>query len=307
MTDYPNGISSMGIPVLSPLSLLTGGNIFYVNSVSGSDGADGKTTAKALASIDYAVGLCTASNGDKIIVLPGHVETVTAAAGLAIDVAGVEIYGLGRGSLRPTINFTTVVGASMVVSAANCSMDNVLFTGGIDALTNPVHVQAADFTLSNFETRDVTGQTTDFIVTTADADRFKMLEWKHAGATAAGAATAVSIVGGDSIEISNFDIDGNFSVSAIENVTTASTNLKIGAYGTRRSLARTRNAADVIATLVATSTGFVGNIFARLQDNAANVTEAFVGADMQFGNDIIIVNADGEQALPWNGAASTDA
>lgn len=254
-----------------------------------------------------ASGDVVANRGDVILLAPGHTETVTAAGGITLDIAGVSVIGLGRGSLRPTINFTTAVGASFLITAANTSVENVLFTGGIDALTNPIHVQAADVLLKDIETRDVTGQATDFIVTTAAADRLRIDGWKHVGAVAAGAATALSIVGGDNIEVDNFDIDGNFSVAAIENVTTAATNLKIGVNSRRMNLARTRNAADVTITLVATTTGYVDNVFSRLQDNAANVTECLVGADMQFGLNLPVVNADGEQALQWNGTATTDA
>jgi hypothetical protein len=64
----------------------------------------------------------------------------------------------------------------------------------------------------------------------------------------------------------------------------------------------------VIFTAVATTTGNVGpNISARLADNAANVTEAFVGADMQFFQPIRIVNLDGESSIETNITASTDA
>lgn len=256
--------------------------------------------------IAAAMAFCTADAGDIILVCPGHTETITAAGGLTLSVAGVQVIGLGRGSNRPTINFTTAVTASLLITGANVVVKNILFTGGIDALTGPVKVQAADALLLNIETRDVTGQATDFIVTTAAADRLRIDGWVHRGAAAAGADTAISIVGGDGIEIDNFDIDGNFAVAAIENVTTAATNLKIGAKSPY-NLARTRNAADVIVTLVATTTGFVNNIFSRLQDNAANITEALVGAAAQFGPNLPIVNADGEAAIQWNGTASTDA
>jgi hypothetical protein len=256
--------------------------------------------------IDAAVGACTASRGDVIYVMPGHIETVSAAGGLSLDKAGISIIGFGRGTLRPQVNFTTVVGADMNVDAANIWIENIRFTGGVDALTGPIDVNAANLTLKNIETADVTGQATDFIVTDANASGLTIDGWVHKGAVAAGADTAITIVGGDFISIDNFNIDGNFAVAAIENVTTAATNLNVGArsFG---NLARTRNAADVIFTAVATTTGFVNNIFSRLQDNAANITEALVGADMQFGLSLPIVNLDGEQAIQWNGTASTDA
>lgn len=321
-SNYPNGFLN-GITVRGmPLTVMHPGKVFWVNNsgvlaeggVSGSDGNPG-TYQKPFASIDYAVGRCTANRGDIIAVMPGHTETVTAAGGLDLDVAGIAIVGLGTGSKRATVNFTTAVGADMDVDAANITVYNMLFTGGVDALTGPIDVNAADFAMINCETRDVTGQATDFIVTDANADRLLIDGWVHRGAAAAGADTAISIVGGDGITIRNFWIDGNFAVACIENVTTAATNLTIHGGSNGASYARTRNSADVILTTVATTTGNVGpGIYARLQDNAANITEAFVGADMQFFPDIGIVNLDGEIAfgtgtgtIAPNLTASTDA
>lgn len=300
--------------IANPIPVAPNAKVFFVassDSVGYSDlqfefPVDKDGEVRVFTTIDAAIGACTADRGDMIYVMPGHVETVTAAAGLALDVAGISVIGLGRGSLRPQVNFTTVVGADMDVDADDIWIENIRFTGGIDALTGPIDVNAANCTLKNIETQDVTGQATDFIVTDANADGLTIDGWVHKGATAAGADTAITIVGGDNISIDNFNIDGNFAVAAIENVTTAAVNLNVGARS-QGNLARNRNSADVIFTAVATTTGFVNNIFSRLADNAANITEALVGADMQFGPSLPIVNADGEQAIQWTGTASTDA
>lgn len=307
ISNYPggfaNGVNIRGLPILNSYP----GNIFWVDSGNGSNGNKG-TFDRPFATIDYAVGRCTANNGDLIIVKPGHVETVIAAAGLALDVAGISIIGLGNGSDRPTINFTTVVGADMDVDAANITVQNLLFTGGIDALTGPIDINAADFAMLGCETRDVTGQATDFIVTDANADRLFIEDWIHRGAAAAGADTAITIVGGDNITIIPSFIDGNFAVAAIENVTTAAVNLQIFGKANYPAYIRTRNAADIIATAVATTTGRMGPFLnARLQDDAANITEAFAGADMEFFQPINIVNADGESSMQTNITATTDA
>lgn len=297
---FGRGVTIRNMPILNAY----GGEVYWVDSGKG----DNKGThRRPFQTIGAAFDACTANSGDTVMCAPGHSETVTAAAGLALDVAGVNVIGLGHGSDRPTINFTTAVGADMDVDAANIVMQNFLFTGGIDALTGPIDVNAADFALIGCETRDVTGQAVDFIVTDANADRLLIEDWTHRGAAAAGAASAISIVGGDDITISGFWIDGNFSVACIENVTTAAVNLTVNG-GPRGSYARTRNAADVIFTAVTTTTGNVGpNIYARLQDDAANITEAFVGADMQFFQPISIVNADGQVGLNTNITASADA
>jgi hypothetical protein len=287
------------------------GKDIYVSSTLGASGSDGLSPTNPISTIDAAIGKCTANYGDRIIALPGHVETVTAAAGCALDVAGVSIIGLGRGSLRPRINFTTAVGASFKVTAANCSVRNQLFTGSVDALTNPVHIDAADFAMIDVETRDTIGsaQATDFIVTTDNADRLLISGWKHLGDSAAGADTAISLVGGDDWVIEDFDIYGNFAVAAIENVTTAANRVRIG--GSSRggqNYIWTENAADVLITMAAASTGFIGpNINGMLQDNAANITEAMVGAAMQFMQPINLVNLAGESSMQINITASTDA
>ncbi|MCK5211703.1 hypothetical protein KAJ89_03305 [Candidatus Parcubacteria bacterium] len=306
-------------PRFTSRNQLSSGRVFFVLPTSATNYAqfvedhpdyksgDGVVTVAAVYNtIDAAVGACTADQGDIIYVMPGHTETVTGASGLDLDVAGIYIIGIGSGSLRPTVNFTTATAADMDVAAANITIRNILFTGGIDALANPIHIAAADCKLIDIETRDVTGQATDFIVTTAAADRLLIDGWVHRGAAAAGADTAISIVGGDGITIRNFNIYGNFAVACIENVTTAATNLVIGGFGTNNFL-KTVNAADVVVTLVATATGFVGpNIAAMLKDDAANITEAFVGADMAFIQPIRIVNADGESSIDVNITASTD-
>ena len=100
MSNYPNGfangISVRGMPLLSAYP----GKVYWVSSVNGSNGNDG-TFQKPFGTLDYAVGRCTANAGDIIVAMPGHVETVIAAAGLDLDVAGICILGLGAGSLRP--------------------------------------------------------------------------------------------------------------------------------------------------------------------------------------------------------------
>lgn len=302
---FAGGVSIRGLPLLNIYD--GNSNIFWVDSGRGSNGNNG-THTHPFATLDYAVGQCTANNGDIILAAPGHVETVTAAAGLDIDVAGISLVGMGTGSDRPTVNFTTAVGADMDVDAANITMVNFLFTGGIDALTGPIDVNAADFAMIDCETRDVTGQATDFIVTDANADRLLIDGWVHRGAAGAGADTAITIVGGDNITVIPKFIDGNFAVAAIENVTTAAVNLQVFGSAMYPAYLRTRNAADVIFTAVATTTGRVGPfINARIQDDAANITEAFVGADMEFFQPINIVNADGESSMQTNITASTDA
>ena len=308
LTNFPHGVSSFGMPVVGSGPLMTTGNVFFVDSgaARAADGNAATDPQNPAATIDGAIGKCTASNGDQIIVMPGHTETIAAAGGITADVAGVSIYGLGHGASRPTISFTATA-STYVISAASHVLSNVLCTGDIDAIVTMFSITGADCSLLNVETRDVTGQCTSVITTATGADRLLIDGYVHRGAAAAGGVNCIELVGADDgTTIRNFWIDGNFSTAAIQNVTGVMTNLSV--YGDRQSYARTRNAADVIFTAVTTTTGNVGpNINARLQDNAANITEAFVGADMQFFNPIRIVNLDGEAHIDSNITASTDA
>lgn len=305
MSNFPNGfkngVSLRGVPV----ALTHPGKVYFVSSTKQPAG-DG-TFQKPFRTITQALARCDANAGDIIFLLPGHTETITAAGGITIAKAGVAIIGLGAGSLRPTINFTTVVGADLNVDAANVTLANMLFTGGIDALTGPLDINAADCSLLNIETRDVTGQATDFIVGDDNCDRLFISGWRHTGAAAAGADTALSVVGADDVSIEDFWIYGNFAVGAIEQVTTQGNRWRIGGGG-RNSYIWTEHANDIAITMKSDTTGFIGPfINIMLQDNAANITECVVGAAMQMMQPINVCNLAGESSMQINITASTDA
>lgn len=101
------------------------GKTFYVHS--GVAGTDGRSPSSAVASIDTAIGMCTASRGDRIIVLPGHTETIDTAGGITADIAGISIIGLGVGAQRPVITFGAAA-ATFLVSAANVLIENLVFS-----------------------------------------------------------------------------------------------------------------------------------------------------------------------------------
>lgn len=312
MSHYEGGFSG-GLTVRGmPLNMAHPGKVFWVgdntiaafpNRKTPSNGNKG-TFTEPFATIDYAVGQCTANRGDIIMVLPGHTETVTAAAGLALDVAGVAVIGLGAGSDRPTINFTTATTADVDVDAANVTLVNLLFTGGIDALAGPIDVNAADCTILNCEYRDVTGQATDVIIADANADRLVIDGYFHNGAAAAGANSAIALTGMDNPVVRNFKLVGNFAVGAVDIRTTAAVDVDI-----YNGYIWTKNAADIgIVDTITGSTGKIGpNIQLMLTDNAANITEAITGATFHLFDDIYVCNLAGEKGLLINWTASTDA
>jgi hypothetical protein len=150
------------------------GNIFWVDSGSatGADAAGyGQNPDAPFLTLDYAIGQCTANNGDHIFVMPGHAETKAAAGALfTADVAGVTVICLGEGADRPTFTFSHT-GATSTISAASFKMKNFLFVTGIDSVVTFATVSGADCELVG-EIRD----TTDTEVVdgfTVTGDRFK--------------------------------------------------------------------------------------------------------------------------------------
>lgn len=112
------------------------GEILFVHSGTGTDAAGyGFNPDAPCASVDYAIGLCTASKGDVIYCMPGHAETVTASS-IALDVAGVTVIGLGHGLNRPVFTYGAAA-ATITVSAANCKWM------GCDFLANFLDVASA--------------------------------------------------------------------------------------------------------------------------------------------------------------------
>lgn len=238
----------------------TTGNIFFVHSGTGTNGAGyGRNPDAPTATLDYAIGLCTASQGDRIYVMPGHAESLTGAAAVALDVAGVKVVGLGQGRNRPVFTYTTAVGASVDVSAANCAIENCVFVVGYDAITAMFNITGADFTFRGNEivTATASYQATLGILTTAAATRLTVDNNYFHGTTDAGTATAIRIVGGDDHSITNNVILGAFTTTlgGIQNVTTACVNLKISG----NTIANLTASASVAITLVSTTTGMVTN------------------------------------------------
>lgn len=140
ISNYPggfnNGIAIRGMPILNTYA----GNIFWVDSGNGSNGNKG-TFERPFATIDYAIGRCTANNGDLILVKSGHAEAVSAASGIDLDVAGVTVIGLGTGDARPTITLDTATTATIDLAAASSGFTNCIFVANFADI-------AAMFTLS---------------------------------------------------------------------------------------------------------------------------------------------------------------
>lgn len=107
---------------------LTTGNIYFVSASTGTNVVGGGQNPDApFASVAYALGKVTANQGDRIYVMPGHTEAIADGTSFAAAIAGVEVIGLGQGSLRPTITLGTANTAAVAVSVDNVSFENIIF------------------------------------------------------------------------------------------------------------------------------------------------------------------------------------
>lgn len=166
-SNYPGGFAS-GISIRNvPLTVTNPGRVFWVYNGTalqpgqrgGSDGNKG-TYDSPFSTIDYAVGQCTAGRGDIIFVKPGHAETISGAATIALDVAGIALVGLGRGANRPTLTWSAAA-STITVAASNILVHNFLCVGSmattftVTAFSNANAVVANDFTVDSCEFRDL--------------------------------------------------------------------------------------------------------------------------------------------------------
>jgi hypothetical protein len=129
LSSYPRGfsggVSILGMPVLNTHA----GNVFWVNSNGGSNGNKG-TRFRPFATLDFAFERCTANNGDLILVAPNHAETITGAAGIAHDVAGVSVIGLGVGNNRPRFLMDGGTTVTYAITADDAHVENIVFASG---------------------------------------------------------------------------------------------------------------------------------------------------------------------------------
>lgn len=212
-----------------------------------------------------------AARGDVIYVLPGHTETLTSAAAIAISKSGLSIIGQGNGSARPTFTFTTAVAASFDITAANVLIQNIRFVCGIDNQTAINNVSAADVTFDNCEwiLSDGTVGAALCVLTAATSTRLKVINSRFTGpAINAGTTCAACIKHEDGVD---YVIENNYftgkMTQAILNTATVLRGL-------------IRNNAFVIATgtkaiaMAAASTPFITNNRINVPSGTAPIVAA---------------------------------
>jgi hypothetical protein len=136
VVDYPNGISSFGIPLMGTLPIAsTQGKVLHVKPYSGSDGNKGNNPKKALKTLSKALSLATADKNDIVLMYTeGNSAAATSdyqAVALDWNKDGVHLLGVGAnpmiGQRARIAQLSTVKSIEdlFTVSANNCIIANI--------------------------------------------------------------------------------------------------------------------------------------------------------------------------------------
>lgn len=271
MPTNQSGISIFsGAPPLAELSSVSTGAVFYVGSLAVPGGVVGVNSAELgqrpqqpYATIDFAVGQCTANRGDVIYVLPGHSESITSATSLVVDVAGVQIIGLGRGVNRPYLDFDNTAG-SIELDAA-CRLSNVILRASVSAVVVGVNCDAHDIEIDNVETTwEATGDDFAIMIDITAFDRCSVHDCKlYTEPATAGAVTGILMVDAHNTRIVNNELIGQWSNAPINGATTLSNECVIAGNLVYNSDTTTNNGIEItVATTGILANNRVGTLYA---------------------------------------------
>lgn len=198
------------------------GDVYWVDSGAGNNNNRG-TERRPVATIDAAVSLCTASNGDIIMVKPGHAENIADATTFQIDKAGIAVVGMGTGALRPTFTFTATAG-SIEMDSASCLLQNLRFVSSISAVVVGVNVDADDCAIVGCEFDfDTTGDDFLIYVDCEGVERTTIEGCQFIAEAAAGSNEAIRLDNADYAKIVGNYFFGDFANAAIWSDTTNDT------------------------------------------------------------------------------------
>lgn len=278
-------------------SSLTTGTRFFVHSSGTNSATRGLTPDDPLATLTYAITLCTANKNDTIYLMPGHAETLTGAGGVTASVAGITIIGLGNGTNRPTFTFSTSTAATWLISAINVTVKNVRFVSAVDSLATFINiVGVGNFTMEDCEF--VTSSTFEAlcfvtIPTTYDDFTFRRCRFYQptdpAGTDGNAGTGCFYFVDSENLFFEDCFFYGNFETAIWHNKTTAAKNVWIRRCDGTQLLA----GAEVFTQVAAMEGGARASLF--IIPGADDVTEAktwgtlsdkfFINVDCGVGND----------------------
>ena len=255
---------------------LSAGARWWVDDATGSNAAGwGMSPSRPFATIDYAIGNCTASKGDIIYVMPAHEETIASALGCVLDVEGVCVIGLGYGRQIPKLTLSALA-STISITAASCMLKNInVFTSATDGVTTGITIGAdADgFVLEDLVMTE-TAATEEFLIgisIAAACTDGRISGLKYYGTPGGTTSSAIVLVGAaDRLIIENCYINVDASSSVILGTGAKS----LGVWIHHNEVINVDDGAGLGIDLNDTTTGF-------MNDNRAtgnlNTVEMFTG------------------------------
>lgn len=257
---------------------VTLGDIFYVDENApgaGTGASKGQDPDNAWSTGASAWDSAALASGDVVLIAAGHTETLSGAAAMDCDTAGVYFKGLGWARIRP--NFT--IGGSddatdIDIDAANIVFENLIFTAGAAETVAAIDVNADGFVCRKCTFLDVASATNVLIwilgATGTTSDRLVVEDCECFGIDTSN-THFVSLPGtSDRCIIRNNFLHGHFETSAI-GAAGAVTNISvIGNF-----IQNIDTDADACINLASTSTGICAynSVGAALAANATtNIT-----------------------------------
>lgn len=167
------------------------GNDWYVNSNSAATSNSGDGSTPASAKTTLAAALALAQSGDRIFIAPGHAETISAAAGIALSQSGLTIIGLGVGSTRPTFTWSATA-STWTIAGSNNVISNIRCTSSVDEMVVMFQVTGSNVTLDRVDHFETASAQTIAFATFATGTDCTVQNCQHYQANAA-AATQIWI------------------------------------------------------------------------------------------------------------------
>ncbi len=278
LSSFPAGFNR-GLAVRQiPIAPVHPGQVFYVGNnptllvgeKSASDTANKGGYLDPFNTLDFAVGQCAANRGDIIYVRPGYAQSMTAADAVDVDVAGVSIIGLGRGSKMAKFTYDNSAG-EFVIGAANVHIENLWFVPSVTGITKAIDIESgahfAEIVGCRFGDAEAAG-TDEFNATiiVASASTDVKIVGNYINMGEAGAVAGITVTGAcHRIEISGNTIIGDYSTANINSISALQQDVMIYGNILINGVTGGLNTEPTIELLTGTS-GYIAD-----NDSAANV------------------------------------
>jgi hypothetical protein len=123
LTNFPNGVTSYGIPVVPGLDFgKVWGDTYFVDTATGSDGNDGKSPSMPFKTIQKGINASADAKGDRVFVRNGaYAETLT----ISTSHDNIMLIGESRGGV--VVTGATDATDTLTIAAADCTIAHMSF------------------------------------------------------------------------------------------------------------------------------------------------------------------------------------